>query len=67
MQFTSNEGMSDDAPYVSVNLRWTITPGTASHALYDWMCGFFNLPQNSLSLLQRLWDGAYGLSSLSEN
>ena len=27
------------------------------------MCGFFNIP---LNIMQELWDGAYGLSSLSE-
>ena len=29
------------------------------------VCGFSNVPQNLYE--QRLWDGAYGLSSLSEN
>ena len=43
--------------------RGTTTPGTTSPTLYE-LCGFFNFPQNIY--MQGLWDGAYGLSSLSE-
>ena len=33
-----------------------------AHHILRIMCGFFNIPLN----MQELWDGAYGLSSLSE-
>ena len=35
VQFTINEGMSDHAPFVSVNLRSTTTPGTTFATLNE--------------------------------
>ena len=39
VQFTSNEGMSNDVPHVSVNLRWTTTSGTTSPTLCEQCVG----------------------------
>ena len=51
-------------PYMSVKVRWTTTPGTMCPTLYK-ECDFFNVPQ-IYYMCAGLWDGAYGLSSLSE-
>ena len=40
------------------------TPGPTSPTLYEQCVGFFNVPHNLY--MQGLWEGAYGLSSLSE-
>ena len=39
VQFTSNEGMSNDVPHVSVNLRYTTTSGTTSPTLCEQCVG----------------------------
>ena len=39
VRFTVNEGMSDDTPCVSVNLRQTTTPGTTSASLGEQCVG----------------------------
>ena len=67
VQFTSNEGMSNDAPIHECKSE--IDHYTGHYVPYSLrrarVCGFFNVPQ-IYYMCKGLWDGAYGLSSLSE-
>ena len=65
VQFTSNEGMSNDAPIHECESE--IHHYTGHYVPYSLrrVCGFFNVPQ-IYYMCKGLWDGAYGLSSLSE-
>ena len=65
VQFTSNEGMSNDAPIHECKSE--IDHYTEHYVPYSLrrVCGFFNVPQ-IYYMCKGLWDGAYGLSSLSE-
>ena len=65
VQFISNEGMSNDAPIHECESE--INHYTGHYVPYSLrrVCGFFNVPQ-IYYLCKGLWDGAYGLSSLSE-
>ena len=65
MQFTSNEGVSNDAPIHECESE--IDHYTRHYVPYSLrrVCGFFNVPQ-IYYMCKGLWDGAYGLSSLSE-
>ena len=65
MQFTSNEGMSNDAPTHECEIE--IDHYTGRYVPYSlWgVCGFFNV-QQIYYMCKGLWDGAYGLSSLSK-
>ena len=65
MQFISNEGMSRDAPIHECESE--IDHYTGHYVPYSlWrVCGFFNIPK-IYYMCRGLWDGAYGLSSLSE-
>ena len=66
LQFTSNEGMSNDAPVHECESE--IDHYTEHYVPYSlrWVCGFFNVPQIFYYMCKSLWDKAYGLSSLSE-
>ena len=66
LQFTSNEGMSNDAPVRECESE--IDHYTEHYVPYSLrrVCGFFNVPQIFYYMCKGLWDGAYGLSSLSE-
>ena len=66
VQFTSNEGMSNDAPIHECESE--IDHYTGHYVPYSLrrVCGFFNVPQIFYYMCKGLWDGAYGLSSLSE-
>ena len=57
--------MSDDAPIHEYESE--IVHYTGHYVPYSlWrVCGFFNIPQ-IYYMCKGLWDGAYGLSSLSE-
>ena len=65
VQFTSNKGMSNDAPIHECESE--IDHCTGHYVPYSLrrVCGFFNVPQ-IYGMCKGLWDGAYGLSSLSE-
>ena len=65
VQFTSNEGMGSDAPIHECESE--INHYTGHYVPYSLrrVCGFFNVPQ-IYYMCKGLWDGAYGLSSLSE-
>ena len=65
MQFTSNEGMSNDAPIHKCESE--IDHDTRHYVPYSLgrMCEFFHVPQ-IYYMCKGLSDGAYGLSSLSE-
>ena len=65
VQFTSNEGMSNDAPIHECKSE--IDHYTEHYVPYSLrrVCGFFNVPQ-IYYMCKGLWGGAYGLSSLSE-
>ena len=65
VQFTSNEGMSNDAPIHECESE--IDHYTGHYVPYSLrrVCGFFNVPQ-IYYMCKGLWDRAYGLSSLSE-
>ena len=65
VQLTSTEGMSDDAPINECESE--IDHYTGNYVPYSLqrVCGFFNVPQ-IYYMCKGLWDGAYGLSSLSE-
>ena len=65
VQFTSNEGMNNDAPIHECeseidHYTWHYMPYSLRRE-----CGFFNIPQ-IYYMCKGLWDRAYGLSSLSE-
>ena len=65
VQFTSNEGMSNDA---RTHERESEIDHYTGHYVPYYLrrvCGFFNVPQ-IYYMCKGLWDGAYGLSSLSE-
>ena len=66
VQFTSNEGMSNDAPIHECESE--IDHYTGHYVPYSLrrVCGFFNVPQIFYYMCKGLWDGAYGLSFLSE-
>ena len=63
VQFTSNEGMSDDAPIHECESE--INHYTEHYVLYSLrtVCGFFNVRQMFYYMCKGLWDGAYDLSS----
>ena len=65
VHFTSNEGMSNDAPIHECESE--IDHYTGHYVPYSLrrVCGFFNVPQ-IYYMCKGLSDGAYGLSSLSE-
>ena len=65
VQFTNNEGVSDDAPIHECESE--IDHNTGHYVPYSLrkVCGFFNVPQ-IYYMCKGLLDGAYGLSSLSE-
>ena len=65
VQFTSNEGMSDDPPIHEFEIE--IDHYTRHYVPYSLrrVCGFFYVPQ-IYYMCKGLWNGAYGLSSLSE-
>ena len=58
--------MSNDAPIHEYESE--IDHYTGHHVPYSLrrVCGFFNVPQIFYYMCKGLWDGAYGLSSLSE-
>ena len=58
VQFTSDEGMGNDAPIHKCESE-------IDHYTGHYVCGFFNVPQ-IYYMYKGLWEGAYGLSSLSE-
>ena len=66
VQFTSNEGMSNDAPIHECESE--INHYTGHYVPYSLrrVSGFFNVPQIFYYMCKGSWDGAYGLSSLSE-
>ena len=66
VQFTSNKGMSNDARVYECESE--INHYTEHYVPYSLrrVCGFFNAPQIFYYMCKGLWDGAYGLSSLSE-
>ena len=65
VQFTSNEGVSNDAPIHMCESE--IDHYTGHYVPYSLrrVCGFFNVSQ-IYYMCKGLWDGAYGLSSSSE-
>ena len=65
MQFTSDEGMSNDAPIHKCESQ--IDHYTGHYVSYSLgrVCEFFHVPQ-IYYMCKGLSDGAYGLSSLSE-
>ena len=65
VHFTSDEGMSNDAPIHECESGINhYTDHCVPYSLRR-VCGFFNVPQ-IYYMCKGLWDGAYGLSSLSE-
>ena len=66
VQLTSNEGMGNGAPIHECESE--INHYTGHYVSYSLrrVCRFFNVPQFFYYMCKGLWDGAYGLSSLSE-
>ena len=67
VQFTSNEGMSNDAPVHECESEKDHVHYTGHYVPYSLrrVYGFFNVTQ-IYYMCKGLWDGAYRLSSLSE-
>ena len=65
VQFTSNEGMSNDAPIHECESEIDHYTGHYEPYSLQRVCWFFNVPQ-IYYMCKGLWDGAHGLSSLSE-
>ena len=65
VHFTTNEGMSNDAPIHECESETNHYTGHYVPYSSRRMCGFFNVPQ-IYNMCKGLSDGAYGLSSLSE-
>ena len=60
VQFTSTEGMSDDAPIHECESETDHYTGHYVPYSLRKVCGFFNVPQ-IYYMCKGLWDGAYGI------
>ena len=65
VQFTSNEGMSNDVPIHEWESEIDHHTGHYVPNCLRRVCGYLNVPQ-IYYMCKGLWDGAYGLSSLRE-
>ena len=66
VEFTSKEGMSINAPIHECESEIDHYTGHYMPYSLQRVCGFFNVPQIFYHMCKGLWDGAYGLSSLSK-